>query len=62
MKKKIVVVVFCMALGGIATSASVGAHPGVDCSNETACVKHCNTYHRGLTDRALCLVTHNFQS
>lgn len=61
--RKILVVLAIAALGSVVPSAPAAAHTNIPCeSTDIFCVRHCNTYHRGLVDRVLCLITHNIQN
>ncbi len=61
--RKVLVVLAVSALASVVPSAPAAAHSDIPCeSSDVFCIRHCNTYHRGLVDRALCLITHNIQS
>ena len=57
--KRLLVIFSAVVLGGVASSASVSAHPGSNCHLQDHCRTHCTQFHRGV-DTAVCLATHNF--
>lgn len=58
--KKLFVALSCAAVIAVA-SPPASAHDDIPCDGPL-CIRHCNTYHRGLVDRVTCLITHNIQN
>ena len=59
--KKLIVVLSCAAAMAVASPVPASAHSDIPCDGPL-CIRHCNTYHRGLIDRVLCLINHNIQN
>ena len=56
--KKLLVALSCAMVIAVASPVPASAHDDIPCDG-ILCIRHCNTYHRGLIDRVLCLLNHN---
>jgi hypothetical protein len=56
--KKVLVALSCASVLAVASPAPAFAQTDPPCDG-ILCIRHCNTYHRGLVDRVMCLITHN---